>query len=401
MTDRLGFYPGEWIVYDRPAVARWQKCRFSIALQGCEWDPWLMAAMVPEWENREAVELGADGQVRPRTGVQGLNPLEIAIYPEPTSDHPAPATMIVAPDALDRLGLRATVNGKPCNVLSPEGRRRIVDGPRNGIVEDVAAWAVALGEREPDQLPPRFAAGLLVEKQVRWHGSLLPPAVTADGLARWDLVQKLRAELDDAWFPEESERVLRELAGRDETLLTGWDVYEGFVAGDASIDAGTVFEPLTTTWGDSVVAARFQKRSASIAEEAESHGWETIVGGWAAKALEQVRENLARATEMPQAEEFTLMFLTRPYAEESSAPATDMLLIEDRNATHACVWPTWQRQPTLCLPKVPLRALPTVSAIEIPSWEMLMELAVCVHEHRQEALQEREASPAPLPAPAM
>lgn len=390
------------MIYSRRDDTEWRKCRFAFPLRHCAWESFVAAAMVPEWEKRETVQLGADGALRRSGDSPRLNPVHIAIFPEPTANDPAPATIIVSPDSLDMLGLRATVNGLSRDILSPAGRRQLSEADFDPVIRDVADWACELGQYDLDFLSPRFAAGLMVENRVRVQGPALPNAVTLDGLARWQLAQSLREELNDECFPKECKRALQELTGREDHLQSPAIVVSALsprstIRYDEAAFSVPAFAQLTTTPEDDIVAATFAKKLNGVAEDAEAQGWERIDETWTRQALEKANDCLSIATLTSEGPRFEMQFLTRPYARGSSAPATDMLLVADPNATHAFVWPTWQRQSMAALGKMHM-----VSAIEIPSMEEVQRLAVQVRvrARRLEALQD-SVSPAPLAAPAM
>lgn len=403
------------------ATNRWVACRFVLAPAKYAWRSQVLMDSNDRGYTR-LMRLGADGGLRYRKDKPDLPPLGIMIFPRwENSGEVAAHTIMVEPDALDMLGIRATVPGHAGgshDIQSPAGRRELAEKfqPGWGIARAVANWAAALGERDLDQLPPRLGAGLMVERIAREEKLTLPGGVTPDGLGRWRLAQRLRAELEDERSGDRRKVALMDLIadckGRPparamtaSAAFDDWIEKEGIREDSESLHYS--FAALTGASADTVFCARsaYHARLDEFEANAQRLGWRPIDEEWTRQALSNVgrrmKEHLRRTDDWPP-----MRFLARVDRDDSARTetATDMVLVPDRSTVHAFGWPTAERRDTLFLDNgegVTIGKSPLVSAAEIPSMEEVQDLAVRVRARRQEARHESEARPAALPAPAM
>ena len=414
---------GEFILYGSDPRARWTPCRFVFSPS---WHPnylHMVRAELPPYPLTHLDSAGAlhEGSLPPTSG-------EVMVVPRLASivGNPRPATIVVPPDALDRIGIRVAIRGRhcDCDILSPAGRRELRENARVApeLARDVANWISALGSTG-DPLPPRLDASLVVETEIdrldcERQPFGLPAGVTPDGLARWQAMQRFRTEMWREWTQSDCERLLHDLnRGPDSSCpdadrMDGRDAVFRFIAQSvAGKERHAVqyncmsFKPLTKAGDKGVACAQLGGADTSldeIEEGARQLGWRRIDDAWAVKAMASFRERLDDILHGFGAE---TRLLTRARCKETEPPAagTDMLLVASGNEVHACAWPTWQRQDSLVT--VRKGALPRVfrmvAAREIPSMEDVQELSAHVHARRQEARHESEAETAPLASPAM
>ena len=424
---------GEFILYGSgEAEAKWTPCRFALQPTDHVWDLDIVreahAWSAPASRQRF---LAAGGALLRHDEMGRHFPNTMMVFPEVTPDNPtpSPATIVVPPDAYDMIGIRARVGDEAFDIQSREGRRQIAaNGDANpSLARDVARWADclgAVGEVAPEALAPRLGADLSIEigmrRMFRQFSPLSAPAgVTPDGLARWRLMQEMRAEMRDEWDGDDCARVMDQLFSAPQLasvpvpsgamLPEVAATVEAALADDGDGPVAIALSRLTAAPLETLSCVQVQrpKRGAlatvNVKDVAVERGWTEIAERWNGlvgckrdRYLDDGRRGMRPV----------VILMTRSFSDEDApvGAAADMLLIADERGVHACAWPTWQRRDTLIhrpggeeFPE----AIPMVTAGEIPSMEELHELAVRVHARRQEARHESEARPAPLPQPAM
>ena len=427
----LAGHDGECILYGSgEAEAKWTPCRFTLC----------PPAGPGGWDARELREayrwndapdrwrlLAADGTLHRLTDSNKLPARAAVVCRLFSPGEPSPGTFVVPSDALDMIGIRARIGDETFDIQSLEGRRQIAaNGDANPALScDVAHWAgwlESVGEVAPEALAPRLGAGLSIEVGMRRmffeFGPRLsaPAGVTADGLARWRLMQEMRAEMRDEWNGDDCARAMRQLAGvpvpsgvmfPDEVAAT----VEAALANDGDdqrrVRVAIALSRLTAAPLETLPCAQLVSGNraalAAIMAVATVRGWTKIDERWTGLAIGEMERCL---DDRRPGRRLDVCLMTRSFSDEGApvGAAADMLLIADERGVHACCWPTWQREATLIHRpggnKFP-EAMPMVTAREIPSMDELHELAVRVRARRQEARHESEARPSPLPQPAM
>lgn len=369
-----------------------------------------------------------------------MPPLAVVVFPDATRDDPSPVPIVVPPDALDMVGIRATVGDRDHDILSREGRRGIAENAEAApnLARDVAEWADSMehfAHMGGEHVAPRMCARLKVEglseglskglseiidggpgrEQLR-----MPEGVTVDGLARWIEARDMIEVHDDGkWTQSDCERALLDFAGGVVgergvgapigEAMSAREMFARLARKHEAPSAASLppdwLARLTTVPTSTVSCARLgggvdqRLHLPRVAARAEQMGWTRIDEEWWKRATEEIAESLRE--ELPGYRP-AMTLLTRTFREDAGLPsaAADMLLIAGNGEIHACTWPTLERKGCLVMKgcgELPLY-YPMVAAHEIPSMEAVMDLETRVRERPKQARHESEPQPAPLPA---
>lgn len=425
-SDFRGHY-GEFSLYGSDAAeAKWIPCSFAFCpSSGC--GAWGARELREAYRWNDAPDrwrrLAADGTLHRLAESNELPARAVVVAPLFSPGEPTPGTIVVPPDALDMIGIRASVADGQCDIQALAGRREIAaKAGGSQLSVDVTFWADGLRARLA--LAPRIEADLLVESRLMdIRGDPDPvvasTGVTPLGLARWEMMQVFRQCLKDEWTPSDCARVIPRFRTIDGTTVLNPPAKPAnqVFASIAKTRAGvtpprvwTVLDPLTTASADTVSCVRLGDADdgclplpvASPAGDASAQGWNPVNEAWCELAFERIADLLGEA--LGHRPEMRLLTRNEPSEGEPLGAATDMLLIEAGEAVLACTWPTWQRQPSIIRRSSDhefRQVIPMVAAREIPSIEEVQELAVRVRAREQETRHESENHPAPALQPAM